>query len=164
MRRNPAPTLAAAAVALLLAACGSTGGGSDAADPASTRASTAASSAAGIPSTAARPRTGDTTTAGAYLTRAEYQSRMAARAGSKVVYFFHASWCPTCRSADEALEAEGVPAGLTVVKVDFDSEADLRTKYGVTTQHTFVQVDPDGAELATWTGSRDGAEILAKTV
>ena len=64
----------------------------------------------------------------------------------------------------KAIEADGVPAGLTVVKVDFDSATDLRRKHGVTQQHTFVQVGPDGEQLEKWTGSRSGAEIKAKTV
>jgi thiol-disulfide isomerase/thioredoxin len=102
--------------------------------------------------------------AGAYLSKAEYAEQAASRAGSKVVYFFHAPWCPTCRATEKAIARDGIPAGLTLVKVDFDTESDLRKQYGVTTQHTFVQVDPSGAELAKWTGSEGGAEILAKTV
>lgn len=168
MRTRPAPTLAtavsAAVAALVLAACGSTDpdpaepGASTAPPPAST-APSAGGSASGS-ATATTP----TTPAGAYLTLADYRDRMSARQGTAVVYFFHASWCPTCRAAEEAIERDGIPDGLTVVKVDYDTETDLRREYGVTTQHTFVQVDADGAELAKWTGSRDGAEILAKTV
>ena len=51
-----------------------------------------------------------------------------------------------------------------MVKVDFDTVTDLRREYGVTQQHTFVQVGADGEELAKWTGSRSGAEIKAETV
>jgi thiol-disulfide isomerase/thioredoxin len=119
--------------------------------------STAASGGSAASSDAAVP-------AGAYLSRAEYTEQAASRAGTKVVYFFHAPWCPTCRATEKAITRDGIPAGLTLVKVDFDSEDDLRRQYGVTTQHTFVQVDPSGTELAKWTGSEGGAEILAKTV
>ena len=103
------------------------------------------------------------TTAGAYLTLAEYRDRMAERGDTTVVYFFHAPWCPDCKATEESLAADGVPDGLTVVKVDYDSETELRRQYGITQQHTFVQVDPEGAELAVWTGSRSGAEIAAET-
>ena len=162
--RPPAPlAAAAAAVALLaLAACGTTSETSTSPRASSAPAVTVAPSAAAsggsaAPSDAAVP-------AGAYLTRAEYTEQAASRAGTKVVYFFHAPWCPTCRATEKAIARDGIPAGLTLVKVDFDSEDDLRRQYGVTTQHTFVQVDPSGAELAKWTGSEGGAEILAKTV
>ncbi|MBT9255306.1 thioredoxin family protein [Phycicoccus sp. KQZ13P-1] len=110
------------------------------------------------------PPSGAVTPVGAYLSKAEYTEQAASRAGTKVVYFFHATWCPTCWATEKAIARGGIPDGLTVVKVDFDSEGDLRKKYGVTTQHTFVQVDASGAEVAKWTGSKDGAEILAKTV
>ena len=52
----------------------------------------------------------------------------------------------------ESLQARGI------------AETDLRKQYGITQQHTFVQVDPDGGELATWTGSITGAENKAETV
>ena len=80
-----------------------------------------------------------------------------------VVLFFHADWCPDCRATDESLTSAGVPDGLTVVKVDYDEMTDLRQEYGVTQQHTFVQVDGEGEEVATWTGSTSGEEILAET-
>jgi hypothetical protein len=50
-----------------------------------------------------------------------------------------------------------------VVSVDFDDSDALRQQYGVTVQHTFVQVDPEGGELATFTGSLTGADIAAAT-
>ncbi len=102
-------------------------------------------------------------TPGAYLTLAEYRSQPAQREGTTVVYFFHAPWCPTCRATEESVATDGVPDGLTIVKIDFDSETDLRQQYGITQQHTFVQVDRDGNELAKWTGSTTAAEIAAET-
>lgn len=101
---------------------------------------------------------------GAYLSKADYTSQMADRKGTKVVYFFHASWCPSCKATDESLMKDGVPAGLTVVKVDYDTMTDLRQQYGVSQQHTFVQIDESGKELMKWSGSKSGAEIKAKTV
>lgn len=160
MRPSPT-TLTAATVAgvaaLVLAACGTT-------EPGAAPGATAASSTASSPSPSSTGGASASVPAGAYLSRAEFAEQAAARAGTKVVYFFHASWCPTCRATEQAIARDGIPAGLTVVKVDYDDETDLRKQYGVTTQHTFVQVDPSGAELAKWTGSEDGAAILAKTV
>jgi thiol-disulfide isomerase/thioredoxin len=161
--QNVLPAVTAAAVSLLvLAGCGTTtesptppGGGT-------TPVSTAAPSAGASGGAVAAP--GVAVPAGAYLSKAEYAEQSSSRAGTKVVYFFHAPWCPTCRATEKALERDGIPAGLTLVKVDFDTERELRQRYGVTTQHTFVQVDPSGAELAKWTGSRGGAEILSRTV
>lgn len=171
MRPRPSLTLIAtsAVSALLLTACGSAT--QDTAAPAASSApsATASAPASSTPSASASPSTnpsatGETMAAGAYLTKAEYESQVAQRAGTTVVYFFHASWCPTCRATEKAIEEDGIPAGLTVVKIDFDSETDLRKTYGITQQHTFVQVNEDGDELAKWTGTISGADIKAKTV
>lgn len=82
----------------------------------------------------------------------------------KRVLFFHASWCPTCKVLDNdiSLSVSQIPAGLTIARVDFDNETDLRKKYGVTLQHTLVQIDAAGNEIAMWSGSRDLADLLAK--
>jgi thiol-disulfide isomerase/thioredoxin len=102
---------------------------------------------------------------GAWIDQAAYEADPAAyHAAGDVVLFFNASWCPTCQAAVESLDADGTPAGLTVVSVDYDSNGELKQKYGVTVQHTFVQVDESGAELMKFTGSRTGADIAAKTV
>ena len=171
MRPRPSLTLFATAAvsALLLSSCGSATEDTTAPGASGATSATASASPAPSASEAASPSTSPSATAevmaaGAYLTKAEYQSQMAERAGTKVVYFFHASWCPTCRATEKAIEEDGIPAGLTVVKVDFDSETDLRTTYGITQQHTFVQVDEDGDELAKWTGSITGADIEAESV
>ena len=73
-------------------------------------------------------------------------------------------WCPTCQRADKNLKGSGVPEGLTVVKTDYDSSSALKKQYGVTVQHTFVQVDPSGEALAKFTGSDTAEEIAGKTV
>ena len=153
----------AAVTALAFTACGTTTA-PQAPQGATTAPSVIASSSTLGPGNSPTPPSDAAAPAGAYLSRAEYTEQAAARTGTKVVYFFHAPWCPTCRATEDAIARDGIPAGLTLVKVDFDTENDLRKKYGVTTQHTFVQVDASGAELAKWTGSKGGAEILAKTV
>ncbi|OLT30015.1 hypothetical protein BJF82_15885 [Kytococcus sp. CUA-901] len=100
-----------------------------------------------------------------YVDHADYTADPGAYGGdgAPVVLFFHADWCPECRATDESLTAEGVPEDLTVVKVDYDEMTDLRQEYGVTQQHTFVQVDGEGEAIHTWTGSRSGEDILAET-
>jgi thioredoxin 1 len=104
----------------------------------------------------------DAMTAGAYLTLEEYQNQMTDRADTAVVYFFHADWCPSCRATEESLTTAGVPDGLTVVKIDYDTATDLKREYGITQQHTFVQVSADGTQLAKWTGSVTGEDIKAQ--
>jgi len=102
---------------------------------------------------------------GSYITLADYQGNKDMYAKDDVVLFFHASWCPTCKATEENLNADPtrIPAGLTIVKVDYDNSDELKQQYGITTQHTFVQVDADGNELAKWTGTLTADDIAGQT-
>ncbi len=75
-------------------------------------------------------------------------------ADNKVVLFFHAPWCPFCKSADTAFSTRTseIPSGVTVLKTDYDSNDELKKKYGVTYQHTFVQIDASGNMITKWNG------------
>lgn len=72
----------------------------------------------------------------------------------KVVLFFHAPWCPFCKAADAAFKAklDQIPANVVILKTDYDSNTALKQQYGVTYQHTFVQIDKDGNMLSKWNG------------
>lgn len=94
---------------------------------------------------------------GKYIT---YSAESSMNFSGRRVLFFYANWCPTCRPADVNIRAneDKLPEDLTVVRVNYnDTDTDLAEKalaqkYGVTYQHTFVQIDTDGAEIAKWNG------------
>jgi len=75
-------------------------------------------------------------------------------AGDKRVLFFHATWCPTCKVANASFleNKEKIPAGVSLLKTDYDKENELKDKYEISYQHTFVQVDENGNEIAKWNG------------
>lgn len=165
-------SLAVAALALLLAGCG----GQDpetAADtspsPASSASPSAGDDAAASDDKRDRGERGGSGDAaeepqeqpGQYVELADYQADPSIAGDGDVVMFFHAPWCPDCVATEASLRSEGVPDGLTVVKADFDTETDLRATYGVTVQHSFVQLDGDDA-VKVWTGSRTGADIASE--
>lgn len=83
------------------------------------------------------------TTVGAYTGYSASAVTVALAEKKNVILFFHASWCPTCKSADKNFLSETPPANTVVLKVDFDSNIELRKKYGVTYQHTFVSLNAD---------------------
>jgi len=95
----------------------------------------------------------------AMLKAGSYESyspeKIAKAATGNVVLFFRASWCPTCISLNKDIKANlnKIPASLTILDVDYDNSFDLKKKYGVTFQHTFVQVDKDGNLIKKWSGS-----------
>lgn len=81
-----------------------------------------------------------------------------------VVLFFHASWCPSCRNLNSDIEANlnAIPEGVSILKIDYDTETELKKKYGVTYQHTLVQVDKDGVLLKKWSGSPKLSNIISE--
>lgn len=87
-----------------------------------------------------------------------------ASATHDVVLFFRASWCPTCRAIDSDIKANlsKIPGSLAILDVNYDNSSDLKKKYGVTYQHTFVQVDKDGNLIKKWSGSPTLAKLVAE--
>lgn len=81
------------------------------------------------------------------------------------VYFFAASWCPTCQAANEEFLAniDSIPEDVVVFITNYDEEIELKAKYNITYQHTFVQVDRNGNDLARWTGG-DINELLENII
>ncbi len=91
-------------------------------------------------------------------------SKLAMANSGDVVLFFKASWCPSCRTLDGNIKANlgAIPAGLTILEVDYDTATALKQKYGVTSQHTLVQVDANGALITKWSGGSTLASIVEK--
>jgi thiol-disulfide isomerase/thioredoxin len=85
-------------------------------------------------------------------------------AGRKRVYFFHATWCSNCRTADKALKAERerIPPDVVLFRTNFDTARALKQRYAVTYQHTFVLVDAEGAMVRKWSGGAVD-ELIANT-
>lgn len=79
---------------------------------------------------------------------------------AKRLLFFYAAWCPTCQAADQSIlsNIDKIPADLTIIKVNYNDqntdqiEKELAQKYGITYQHTFVQIDDQGNEITKWNG------------
>lgn len=78
------------------------------------------------------------------------------------VLYFYANWCPICRPADLNFKenANKIPEDVVVIRVNYNDsdtdqeEKDLAQKYGVTYQHTFVQIDAEGKKITAWNGGQ----------
>lgn len=64
-----------------------------------------------------------------------------------IVLFFHADRCPTCNEAEKNFLETGVPEWLTILKVNYDTETELKKKYGILTQTSYVLIQPDGTMI-----------------
>ena len=114
-------------------------------DPSGEADESAAEATADATTDADAAGTGDSP--GAYVDYSE--SALAADEGTRVL-FFHATWCPQCRALDDDIVAQGVPDGVTVLKVDYDTQQDLRQRYDVRQQTTVVALDDSGAATASF--------------
>lgn len=105
---------------------------------------------------------GESSLAGSYEFYAPEKISMAA--SKDVVLFFKASWCPSCRAVDANIKANlsKIPSDVVILEVDYDNSTELKKKYGVTSQHTFVQVDKDGNLIKKWLGGSTLADVTAE--
>lgn len=100
----------------------------------------ATSSSQPAPTSKVTVQSGYTSYDTAKLANAEY---------GKVIIFFHASWCPSCKGLDDDIKSniDKIPSDTLILKLDYDSNQELRKKYNVRMQHTLVQVDKNGELL-----------------
>lgn len=92
--------------------------------------------------------------AGTYKDYSTSSLAEATKNDGKAVLFFWAAWCPYCKTANAEFLAnlDKIPSNVTVLKTNYDTERELKIKYGITYQHTFVQVDAQGNQIAKWNG------------
>lgn len=90
------------------------------------------------------------------------KSTLSNASGNRRVLFFFANWCPTCKPADASFtqNVSKIPKDVTLIRVNYNDpetdqeEKDLAKKYVITYQHTFVQIDGMGKEMAKWNGGQ----------
>lgn len=90
------------------------------------------------------------------------KSALDSASSKRRVLFFYASWCPTCKPADANFtqNVSKIPEDVTLIRVNYNDpetdqeEKDLAKKYGITYQHTFVQIDGTGKEVTKWNGGQ----------
>lgn len=85
----------------------------------------------------------------------DYSADIIAKTPGTKLLFFHAPWCSQCRSVESDIKSEGVPSGVTIIKIDYDSNQKLRQQYGVTLQTTFVKIDDAGKSLQKYVAYDD---------
>lgn len=97
-----------------------------------------------------------------FMAYSDEHLKKATENGGKAIVFFHASWCPLCSEAEADLKANWgkVPRDVTILKTDYDSSKELKTKYGVVSQDTWVQLDEKGEVQAKWNSGGRGLQTL----
>lgn len=88
-----------------------------------------------------------------YFTYSSESLAYAKKQGKTVLYFW-APWCTSCASLDSELQNQDkvIPEDVTVLRLEYGKNIQLERKYGVTTQHTFVQVNDKDEKITLWVG------------
>ncbi|MBI2593972.1 thioredoxin family protein [Candidatus Daviesbacteria bacterium] len=89
-----------------------------------------------------------------YLDYSKSNQVLSKKYGKTVLFFAATTWCQTCSALDKEIKMRlrDIPLDVTILKVDYDNDREMKTKYGVTQQHTLVVLDKDGNELKRWIG------------
>ncbi len=95
-----------------------------------------------------------------YIDYDDITVKNALASGQQVALFFHAPWCPTCRSMDKSLASSSIPSNTLVVKVDYDTSDSLKRQYGITSQSTTVVLNSDGTARSKRIGGMTIDEIF----
>lgn len=89
------------------------------------------------------------------------KSELESSSGRRVLYFY-ANWCPSCKvtNKDFLANPNKIPEDVVIIRTNYNDsdtdqeEKDLAKKYGITYQHTFVQIDQNGNEVTKWNGGK----------
>ncbi len=84
--------------------------------------------------------------------------------GSRILLFFHADWCPTCQNFEKQILKTTLPKDVVILKVDYDTVTELKQKYSILSQSTFVQVDSNGNMYKRWLGKSELSDIIIDMV
>lgn len=74
--------------------------------------------------------------------------------GLTVLFFAATTWCQSCSELEKEIveRVVEIPSHITILKVDYDNDSDMKAKYQVISQHTLVVLDKDGKEVRRWVG------------
>jgi len=87
----------------------------------------------------------------------KYSEAALARARSedkKVILYFWAPWCSSCASLDIEIEKNPslIPDHVAVLQIPYDTATELKHRYNIVVQHTFVAIDDQGNPTEMWVG------------
>ena len=92
------------------------------------------------------------------------EEKLSMHSDKDIVLFFKADWCPSCRALDSDIKASlnDIPEDVAILQVNYDTATELKKKYGITTQHSFVQVDSSGNLIKKWSGGNNLEVVVSQ--
>jgi len=89
-----------------------------------------------------------------YIPYSEPAQENALTKGNTILFFAATNWCQTCSELDKEIieRNKEIPQDITIMKVDYDNDTEMKKTYEVTTQHTLIVLDQNGQEEKRWIG------------
>ena len=83
-----------------------------------------------------------------------------------VVLFFNSASCAGCKVLDTDIRSHlsAIPKDLTILEVNYDTNTELKQKFGVQTPHILVQLDAWGGRMTQWGSSQTLSDIVTRMV
>jgi hypothetical protein len=94
----------------------------------------------------------DGLTGGTYT---DYEDGIVAKITGTKLLFFHASGSTLSLTLDADIKKQDIPQGVTIIKVDYDTNQQLREQYSVTSPATVVKVYDNGQTAKTFVVQND---------
>lgn len=90
-----------------------------------------------------------------YINYSDLNFASSQKLGKTLLFFAATTWCSNCRAIDEEIKKRNaeLPKDLTILKVDYDRNQAMKTKYGVTMQTTLILFDKKGNEIKRFIGT-----------
>lgn len=89
-----------------------------------------------------------------YRDYSENNLSVSKKSGKTVLFFAATKWCQTCIMLEREIKERlsEIPSDITILKVDYDNDKQMKTKYRVTQQHYLIVLDENGKEVKRWIG------------
>lgn len=95
-----------------------------------------------------------------YIEYSDDEFNRARAEGRPIALYFWAAWCPICRAEEPKIreQIDGLDIPVTGFRVNFDTETELKKRYGIPYQHTLVILDTEGNETSRFLGPVEDEE------
>lgn len=89
-----------------------------------------------------------------YMGYTEHNLASSKSKGESILFFAATKWCQSCSALEDEIvdRSREIPENITILKVDYDNDTAMNSKYSVTAQHTLIVLDRDGNEIKRWLG------------
>ncbi|PJA55387.1 hypothetical protein CO165_03825 [Candidatus Roizmanbacteria bacterium CG_4_9_14_3_um_filter_33_18] len=90
-----------------------------------------------------------------YKEYSEQNFRFSKAHGKTVLFFAATTWCSNCVALEKEIKERitEIPKDIIILKVDYDNDKTMKTKYAIIMQTSLILLDNNGKEINRWIGT-----------